>query len=95
MADPLEPPKYVDNNTAPELYVSYLSGIGLDGPNVRLTFVSTQADHSQNLGMVRNVVTARLVMSTHAANQMADFLRAFLATAQLNATQKPSNQPMQ
>ena len=95
MAEPLATPTYVDNNTAPEIFVSYLSGIGLDGPNVRLTFASTQADHSQNLGIVRNVVTARLVMSAHAANQMVEFLRSFLAAAQLNATQKPSNQPMQ
>ena len=80
---------------APEFFASYLAGAGFDGPNVRLAFVSARATHDAKNPNVDHVVSNRIVMSVESAKQMCVFLSNFLNGAELNATQKPPEQPLQ
>lgn len=84
---------FVDAPEAPEYFASLISGVGFDGPNVRMAFASDRANHEN--GSVNRVVNCRVVMSVASARQMIEFLSGFLAGAELNATQKPPEQPMQ
>lgn len=86
---------FVDDPKAPEFFASFIKGAAFDAPNVRLTFASARVDHSITPGHVNTVANVRIVMSIPALRNMYEFLGKFLATAELNAAQKPPDQVMQ
>lgn len=85
----------VDDLNAPEFFVSFIRGVGLDGPNARLVFVSARADQSTAAMPVKNIVNLRVVMSIPAAIQMVEFLDGWLKKVQLGQIEKPPDQPLQ
>lgn len=92
---PSVPVLFLDNPNAPEVYASALSGASFESAvNVALTFESLRRSHDEK-GTVNRVVNARLIMPVSSAIQMVAFLQDFLSNAQLNATQKPPEQPLQ
>jgi hypothetical protein len=85
---------FIDNPHAAEIFASFMTGAAFDGPNIRMTFASSRVNHESNPGPVNNVVNARLIMSIQSAQGMVDFLQRFLASAQLNATERPPESPL-
>lgn len=86
---PTKPVFFIDDPHAPEIFASFLTGAAFDGPNVRLSFVSSRVNHENSPGTVNNVVNGRVVMSIQSAKQMIVFLQGFLESAALNEISKP------
>lgn len=86
---------FINDPHAPEFFVTGIAGAQFDGPNVRLTFTSMRSSHDPQNTVTNHVVNLRVVMSTSSAVYLAEFVQKFAGSSQLNATDKPPDQPLQ
>lgn len=73
---------FVDDLKSPEIFVSGVAGADIDGPNLRLVFVSRRSNQEAPNEPPKFVVNLRLVMSMQQAQGMHQWLGEFLASVQ-------------
>lgn len=75
-----QPPDFVDNQHAPEVFATAASGFFLLAGNVHITFEAIRIDHSSSPGPAHRVVIGRLVLPITGAQGLAAGLYDFLKT---------------
>lgn len=74
-----QPPRFVENLHAPEIFADACVGVFLQNGFIHLTFASFRTDYSTQPNTSNAVVMARLVIPVDAADNMQQFLAKFLS----------------
>jgi hypothetical protein len=81
----------VENLHAPEFYADEATHFAVRGGNVSVTFCSYRWDNSIPGGVLRRVVTARLVMPAQSGHALAAGLFDFLKKQGMKMSEGPAN----